>query len=142
MYLEERTRMEEVEVGREPGRIGHIDRKKEQKLVEAGRNLHWQEQEEAEGLVDRTLCSQEDKEAGMVVFEAGRAVEAVDRTRLEVAPAPEEDRDHLGPKRLQEEEEDNMLAGGKAAEVVRIWSRQCCYPLSWSCPTPFLHWRA
>lgn len=78
----------------------------------------------------------------MAVFEAGTAGEAVDRTHLQVAPAPEEGMDHPGPKHLQQLEEDNMMAVGKAGEVVRIWSRQCCWPWTWSFLTLFLHWRA
>lgn len=99
----------EVEVDTEPGRIGRIGRREEQKLEEADRNFLESEgqgeEEEEQALEDHSLSSQEeDNEVGMIVLEAGtKGEEAVVRKRLEVAPVLVEDRDHLDPKHLQEE---------------------------------------
>lgn len=113
--LEGHMKMEEVEVDTEPGRIGRIGRREEQKLEEADRNFLESEgqgeEEEEQALEDHSLSAQEeDNEVGMVVLEAGtKGEEAVVRTRLEVAPVLVEDRDHLDPKHLQEEEGKMMV---------------------------------
>lgn len=78
-------------------------------------------------------------------WEVGMVGEVVDRTHLEVVQAPEEGTDRPDPKHLlkeEEEEEDRMTAGGKAVEVVRIWSRQCRRPWSWNCLILYLRFRA
>lgn len=110
--LEGHMKMEEVEADTEPDHIARTDHREVQKLEEADHNFHCLGgEEEEQALEDHSLSSQEEeKEVDMAVLEAGMKGEAVVHMRLEVAPVLEEDRGHLDPKHLQEEE-GNMMAG-------------------------------